>query len=184
MATIFFIPESPYWLVGKGKIDKAGRTLTRLSNKETDTGAALQQIIALNEEERFNRAEAKDTRFVDCFKGTNWRRTRIILYCNGLSQVLGASFSANGPYFLVQAGMSAERVSMIIELGIAFGIASSIIAGFLMARFGRIPLIQAGLVVSTIFFLMMGVAGCFPNNTAALWSVFSQGLEKYLADLQ
>jgi hypothetical protein len=170
---VWLIPESPYWLVVNGNIPKAERMLSRLLNKQTNTSARLQQIIALNEEEKLNRAEIEGARFLDCFKGTDWRRTRIILYCNGLSQVLGASFSANGPYFLVEAGMSATRTSMIIELGIAFGIMSSIITGFLMAKFGRRPLIMGGLAIAAIFFLMMGVAGCFPTNSDALWYVLS-----------
>ena len=148
---------------------KAERMLQRLSNKNTDVSAALSRIITLNAHERQITAESKDVSFIDCFKGTNWRRTRIILYCNGLSQVIGASFIANGPYFLVQAGLSPTHIAMMVEIGISFAIASSLITTFLMSRWGRRRMIIFGVSLSGLFFLLMGIAGCFPHSSSALW---------------
>lgn len=121
LLTIFFVPESPYYLVLKGETDKARQQLEKLCGKQEDVESELQRIIDTYEEEQRMHKGSEASGFLDCFRGTDWRRTRIIFYCNGLPQVIGATFMANGPYFLVQAGLSPFRVNMMVELGIGFG---------------------------------------------------------------
>ena len=169
MVAIWFIPECPYYLVRKGDVEKAGRMLQRQSNKYADVSPTLGSIIVTNEEEKQRANSAADVSFLECFKGTNWRRTRLILYASGLSQMIGASFNANGPYFLVSAGMSPSNVAMMIEIGIAFGIVSSIITFFYIRSYPRRNIILFGLFLALALMVMMGVAGCFPHHFAALW---------------
>lgn len=163
------IPESPYFLVMRDELDKAQKSLARLGNKPSQVTPLLDQIVRVNEEEKARSAAAEGASFLECFRGVNWRRTRIILICNGLSQVIGASFMSNGPYFLVSAGMSSAKIGMMTEIGIGFGLASSILTAYLMAKYGRRRLIMFGLSLSTVFYTVMGIAGCFPNSTTALW---------------
>ncbi|CAI7574182.1 unnamed protein product [Penicillium pancosmium] len=166
-----FLPESPYFLVMKNRLEKARKSLVRLGNKSSEITGLLDQIIRVNEEEKARSAASKETSFLECFRGTNWRRTRIILFCNALQQVIGSSFMSNGPYFLVQAGMSAAKIGMMTEIGIGFGIASSILTAYLMTKVGRRRLIMFGISLSTTFFTVMGIAGCFPKSSGALWVV-------------
>ncbi|GKZ37267.1 hypothetical protein AbraIFM66950_008724 [Aspergillus brasiliensis] len=166
-----FMPESPYFLVMKGQREKASRMLSRLGNSATETPLILADIIRTHEEEQQRNEAAKEASFLECFKGVNWRRTRIILYCNALSQVIGSSFMTNGPYFLVQAGMSSAKTGMMTEIGIAFGIASSLITGYVMTVCGRRALVMFGIGLSTTLFAVMGIAGCFPHSSPALWVV-------------
>jgi SP family general alpha glucoside:H+ symporter-like MFS transporter len=166
---IFLVPESPYYLVSKGNTESAFKQLKRISNSSVDIDLALGRIVHLHDEERQERAASVETSFWDCFKDTDWRRTRIILYCNGLPQVVGVTFLSNGPYFMVQAGLSPQKTAMMIEIGIAFGIASSLIIFYAMSVVGFRKLTLFGLMVSTTFFIVIGVAGCFPHNSSALW---------------
>ena len=72
----FFAPESPWWLVRKGRIEEARRTLQRLHSNSTERHIedALALMIHTNAiEEEINRG----TSYLDCFKGTNRRRTEI-----------------------------------------------------------------------------------------------------------
>ncbi|GLI72090.1 hypothetical protein PoHVEF18_000258 [Penicillium ochrochloron] len=165
------IPESPYFLVMRDELDKAQKSLARLGNKPSQVTPLLDQIVRVNEEEKARSAAAEGASFLECFRGVNWRRTRIILICNGLSQVIGASFMSNGPYFLVSAGMSSAKIGMMTDIGIGFGLASSILTAYLMAKCGRRRLIMFGLSLSTVFYTVMGIAGCFPNSTTALWVI-------------
>jgi SP family general alpha glucoside:H+ symporter-like MFS transporter len=169
LVAVWFIPESPYYLVRKGDMEKARRMLQRLSKKDADVSPTLESIVVTNEEEKQHAVLAADVSFLECFKGTNWRRTRIILYANGLSQMIGASFNANGPYFLVSAGMSPSNVAMMIEIGIAFGIVSSVVTFFCIRVYPRRSIILFGLFLALALMIMMGVAGCFPHRSAALW---------------
>lgn len=153
----------------KDQLDKAQQSLQKLGNAPSQVVPLLDQIVRVNEEEKARNAAAKGASFLECFRGVNWRRTRIILICNGLSQVIGASFMSNGPYFLVSAGMSAAKIGMMTEIGIGFGLASSILTAYLMAKCGRRRLIIFGLSLSIVFYTVMGIAGCFPNSRTALW---------------
>ncbi|PYH44692.1 MFS general substrate transporter [Aspergillus saccharolyticus JOP 1030-1] len=168
---LLLVPESPYFLVANDKPAHAARALTRLGTNPARIPALLDEIIRTNEEEKRRAAQSKEASFLDCFRGPNWRRTRIILYCNALPQVIGSSFMTNGPYFLVQAGMSAAKIGMMTEIGIAFGIASSLLTGYVMTVYGRRTLVLFGMGLSTGLFTVMGIAGCFPHSSAALWVV-------------
>lgn len=163
------LPESPYFLVMKDRLENAQRSLGKLGNKPSEVPELLEQIVRVNEEEKARSEVSKDASYLDCFRGTNWRRTRIILICNALSQVIGSSFMTNGPYFLVQAGMSPSKIGMMTEIGIAFGLASSVLTAYLMSKCGRRRLIIFGIALSTILFTVMGIAGCFPHSSSALW---------------
>lgn len=171
LVLVAFVPESPYYLVSKGRLDEAYKQLEKLSNATEDIDMAVHHIVMIYEEEKRQRAASEETSFLDCFKGTDWRRTRIIVICNGLPQVIGSTFMANAPYFLVQAGMSPTNVSMMIEIGIAFGIASSLIIFYVMGVVGFRTLVLVGLVLSTILYSVIGIAGTIHRSSAALWYV-------------
>ena len=71
-----FAPESPWWLVRKGKHDRALKTLDRLSNHEADNESTLALIQHTVELER---ALKSGGTYWDCFKGTNLRRTELAI---------------------------------------------------------------------------------------------------------
>jgi SP family general alpha glucoside:H+ symporter-like MFS transporter len=75
---VFFCPESPWWCVRKGKLAEAKRALLRLTspNRETDFDAdetinMMVHTTALEEQ------ATKGATYLDCFKGSNLRRTEV-----------------------------------------------------------------------------------------------------------
>jgi SP family general alpha glucoside:H+ symporter-like MFS transporter len=75
---IFFAPESPWWLVRKGKLDQAKASLLRLTslNRETDFDAdetvdMMVHTTALEEK------TTSGASYLDCFKGYDLRRTEV-----------------------------------------------------------------------------------------------------------
>lgn len=163
-----FIPESPYWLVQKNKPEKAKRALERLSNAKEDVSSRLAEIIATAEHERHIQSQAAQVSWLDCFRGVNWRRTRIILILNYMPQVIGANLSANAPYFLNQTGLASDTVIMLIEIGISLGVLSSFVNIYLMMKFPHRALMIGGIVLCTAVYLTMGIAGCFPRTPTTL----------------
>ena len=104
---IFLAPESPWWLVRKGRIEDAKRSLLRLTslNKETDfdadeTVSMMVHTTALEEK------ITAGTTYLDCFKGTDRRRTEIVCMCWAIQNLSGNSFSGYSTYFLEQAGLA------------------------------------------------------------------------------
>jgi len=75
----FFAPESPWNAVRRGKIDSARLSLMRLRgdspNKRQEVEATIAYIRHTNELEL---AETEGANYLDCFKGTNLRRTEIV----------------------------------------------------------------------------------------------------------
>ncbi len=76
---VFLAPESPWWLVRKGRLDDAKKALLRLTslNRETDfdadeTVAMIAHTTALEEK------ITSGVTYWDCFKGVDLRRTEIV----------------------------------------------------------------------------------------------------------
>lgn len=73
---VYFAPESPWSSVRRGKFDEAATSIKRLSaGSENDNAATLALIRHTTSIERKETATAS---YLDCFKGTNLRRTEIV----------------------------------------------------------------------------------------------------------
>jgi MFS transporter, SP family, general alpha glucoside:H+ symporter len=169
MIGAFLVPESPYYLIRRNQVEAATNSLERLHPKnDNEVRWALRSIQHVIEHE----SEVGASSFVECFKGTNWRRTRIVLYANGLSQMTGATFLNNAPYFMVLAGMSSTDVAMIVELGIGLSIISSFFTFWGLAYLGRRVLVLGGTALAGILFFIMGIAASVPtHSSASRWGV-------------
>ncbi|KAH8658208.1 general substrate transporter [Xylariales sp. PMI_506] len=164
-----FLPESPFWLVMKGKRDAARKALERLSGKGENIEARLQQIEATVEAER--RLSEEKVSILDCFRGTNLRRTAIIMLCMYIPTTVGASLSSNAPYFLDQTGLSSQTVIMLVQIGVSMGVASSLVNVYLMMKFRRRPLIFGGITLCCIMYLIMGICAVLPKSNTTLLAI-------------
>lgn len=165
MIAIFLAPESPWWLVRKGRIEDAKRSLLRLTslNRETDfdadeTVAMMVHTTAL--EEKITRGAT----YWDCFKGTDLRRTEIVCMVWAIQNLSGNSFSGYSTYFLEQAGLATSK-SYDFALG-QYGINMGGVFGawFLMAwGVGRRSLYLYGLCGLCTMLFIMGFLGLVPD---------------------
>ncbi|KAF7879840.1 uncharacterized protein EAF02_008010 [Botrytis sinoallii] len=167
----FIIHESPYYLVRKGNLSSATKALSKLYNKSISVEPILGSMVRITREEEFQANASSETSYMDLFKGTNWRRTRIILYTNGLNKMIGATFISNAPYFMITAGLSSSQSSMIIELGIGFALISSFFTFWFMNFIGRRKMILSGISVAVVLFLIMGITASVSSSKAFSWCV-------------
>ncbi|KPI39381.1 General alpha-glucoside permease [Cyphellophora attinorum] len=167
-AGLAFMPESPYWLVMKDKHDAALVSLRRLSRKGENLDARLAEIQATVEAERRMRIAFKNSGLVEIFKGTNLRRTCIILICMYMPQIVGAVLSANAPYFLSQTGLPSHTVLMLVQVAVSVGLVSALINIVLMMRFRHRPLMFLGVSICVVMYLIMGIASALPRSSATL----------------
>lgn len=161
-----FVTESPYWLVLKGKPDQARKSLRRLHPAGENVDTYLLNIERTVELERCQKSNAGS--LIDCFKGTDLRRTMITLICFYMSFTVGSVLSANSPYFLNQSGLSSSTVLMITQVGTAMGVLSSIVNLFLMAKLNHRILMFSGVGICTLAYLTMGIAGAMRGTTKTM----------------
>ncbi len=166
---VFLAPESPWWLVRKNRVQDAKHSLLRLTslNKETnfdadETVAMMVHTTALEEK------ITKGATYLDCFRGTDLRRTEIICMVWAIQNLSGNSFSGYSAYFLEQAGLDPAKAIDFslgqygINMGGVFG------AWFLMSLgVGRRSLYLYGLCGLCTMLLIMGFLGIPKDRDAA-----------------
>lgn len=99
MAILWFCPESPWWLIRRGRKDEALRSIKRLGAKTPEKAEATLAMM-----ERTVQIEAEqggEPRLIDLFKGTDLRRTTItcLMYA---SQNFAGNLIANQATFFFE----------------------------------------------------------------------------------
>lgn len=157
VAGSFFVPESPRWLIGKGRDTEAQGVLEYL-RQGTDRDLVQQETRLLVAAEEENRAHHGNS-FLDCFRGANLRRTLIAVGCQCLQQAQGASFmSSYAVVFLQTVGV--QDVYKISVLLVFFMLVSSIMAFYFPDRFGRRPImIITACVMAACMYVVAGITG-------------------------
>ncbi|GAB7329626.1 hypothetical protein MBLNU13_g01373t1 [Cladosporium sp. NU13] len=163
---IAFAPESPWWLVRKGRIADAKKSLLRLTSLDRDTGFDADETISMmvhttSLEEKITSGAS----YLDCFKGVNLRRTEIVCMTWAMQNLSGNSFSNYSTYFLQQAGLD-EKSSYSFAMGqYAINMIGVFGAWFLMTvGLGRRTLYLYGLCGLCIMLFIMGFLGLTPRE--------------------
>lgn len=100
-----FAPESPWHLVRKGRLEEAEVSLRRLQKKSApiDPKQTLASIVYTNDLEQ---ELTTGTSYMDCFKGTELRRTEVACMVFAGQVLSGGNFAYNSTYFFQQVGLS------------------------------------------------------------------------------
>jgi MFS transporter, SP family, general alpha glucoside:H+ symporter len=163
---IYFAPESPWWLVRKGKMEEAKRSLIRLTSRDRESDFDPDETLAMMVhttalEEKITAGAS----YLDCFKGIDLRRTEIVCMVWAIQNLSGNTFSNYSTYFLKQAGLS-ERNSY----GFAMGQYSINIVGVFGAwglmtlGIGRRSLYMYGLCGLCSILFILGFLGLVPES--------------------
>ncbi|KAF2202678.1 general alpha-glucoside permease [Delitschia confertaspora ATCC 74209] len=168
---ISLAPESPWWLVRKERIDDARRMLLRLTSKQK--GFNVDDTIAMmRHTNEMEKAATDGTRYIDCFKGTDLRRTEIAAMVWFTQSFCGSSFMGFSTYFFEQAGLSTSNAFSMTLGQYALGAVGVFSAWYLMSHFGRRTLYLAGLVSLVSLQLVIGFCGIGRKDNKGLqWAI-------------
>ena len=85
----YLAPESPWNSVRRGKMDEARKSLIRLRQKGPDAEAEVEASLAyIIHTTNLEMAETEGGRFIDCFRGTNLRRTEIVSFISTYQDIV------------------------------------------------------------------------------------------------
>ncbi|KAK0391134.1 hypothetical protein NLU13_0636 [Sarocladium strictum] len=162
----FLCPESPWYLVRRGRLEDAERSLRRLARNGHYTEETLAQTLALmkhtNEMEKI---EAQDAGYRDCFRGTNLRRTGVVCAVWWIQSFNGQSLTGYAAQFLQGAGM-AEEMSFNYSMAIqSVNILATGIAILLMGRVGRRWFYFIGSNTIGFWMMIIGIIGVLPQSS-------------------
>ncbi|KAJ1327003.1 MFS transporter SP family general alpha glucoside:H+ symporter [Microdochium nivale] len=162
------IPESPVYLVSKGKLAAAEKAMKMTYGSKTPVAERIQSIESTIEHERLMASESGNASYAECFKGTNLRRTRIVALLHTLQQLIGVSLVANSTYFFIMAGMAPTLSLTVNQIGVGLSMLFTLTSWIIMAKVGRRTAILASFAVAGVVFLAMGIAGFFPGSQSAV----------------
>ncbi|KAH6653148.1 general substrate transporter [Truncatella angustata] len=161
----YFSPESPWYLVRRGRIADAEKSLRRLARKDFYTEQSMTQTLALMKHtNEMEKVEAAHASFRDCFRGTNLRRTGIVCMVWLIQILNGQSVTSYAAIFLRSAGMPTVQ-SFNFSMGIqSVNIVCTAIAIMLMGNVGRRIFFFWGSTMIGLAMLIIGILGFLPGT--------------------
>ncbi|KAJ5217828.1 Major facilitator superfamily domain general substrate transporter [Penicillium citrinum] len=167
-----FIPESPWWLVSKGKIDKAARILTRCNGnvKGYSIDEQIEIMTATVTEERLVAERNSEEGTWAVFRGRNRLRFLIAAWPKIAQQLVGLSvFNTYATYFFQYAG--SDDPFMVTVILSCVQLISMIVTAVTTDKIGRRPLTVYPYLVTAISLLCLGITGCFDYTKTSLSSL-------------
>lgn len=163
---LWFAPESPWWLVRKGRLDEAESVLARLSSR--DSGINHKQKVAMMvHTQRIEDESATGVRYLDCFKGVNLRRTEIACFAFVAQNTTGVALGGSPTYFFVQAGVSSETSFNLSVGGLGLASVGVIISWALIYRIGRRQLYVWPILACSVLLLLIGILASVSQSRAS-----------------
>ncbi|ORY29328.1 putative MFS alpha-glucoside transporter [Naematelia encephala] len=156
----YLAPDSPWNAVRRGKPELARRALHRLrkysETSESDVEATLAYIEHTT---RLEQAETSGSSYLECFRGTNLRRTEINAVIWAAQILCGNAILGYAVVFLQAAGFSEiQSFNVNISLSACY-IVGGILCWFLMPHVGRATIYMAGLAFMFCCLICIGGLG-------------------------
>ncbi|KAE8371141.1 major facilitator superfamily domain-containing protein [Aspergillus bertholletiae] len=164
-------PESPWWLVRRGRLDDAKKSLSRLTTRNSgipfQPDETISMIIFTNEMEK---KTEEGTTYLEQFKSVNLRRTEIVCVTWMIQTFCGNTFSSYSTYFYEQVGLVSES-SFSMTLGqYVLGAVGTFLSWLLMRQFGRRTLYLSGQVFMCILLFVIGYTSFAGHGNTAVHS--------------
>ncbi|KAF4626348.1 hypothetical protein G7Y89_g11809 [Cudoniella acicularis] len=155
-----FAPESPWWLIRKGRFEDAEKALNSLSSSSVDNKLTLAMMI---ETDKLELEMETGTTYLDCFKSVNWRRTEISIGVFVVQVLSGIYMVGYAALFFELAGLDTTQ-SFNMSVGfLAVGFVGTCLSWILISKYGRRRIYNIGLALLTIIMFIIGFLDIVPN---------------------
>ncbi|RSH95538.1 hypothetical protein EHS25_000630 [Saitozyma podzolica] len=170
----WFCPESPWWLVRKGRLDDAEAVVRRVSDVSlaNEAAGAVAAMVRTNKIE-LEANQGHNPRWRDCFKGIDLRRTEISAISWATQVMSGGSYTIGFcTYFFRQAGL-ASTDAFKMGLGVtACAFVGTLLSWLLIHHCARRTIFVGGVgTLAVIHFIIGGLAiVSATGNLGAKWA--------------
>lgn len=170
---LYCAPESPWWLIRKGRHTQAARSIERLGRKSrvnsTETVAMMRRVIEMEKAD-------STPGYAELFKGTDLRRTLIVCGVYAAQNLTGNLIANQAVYFFRQAGIGVETAFALGLITSALQMVMVMLSWILTAYYGRRSIYLVGSAVNTFLLVCLGVAASVGTSKAASLAQASLGL--------
>ncbi|KAJ5675991.1 Major facilitator-type transporter ecdD [Penicillium macrosclerotiorum] len=169
---LFFLPESPRYLVKVGKLEQASASLASVRGQAADTPLIQAELAEIKANYEYE-SQLTSTSWVDCFKGGfsspsgNLRRVFVGVFAQMFQQWTGVNFIFYyGTTFFQSVGMTNSfLMSTIMNI---VNVACTPVSFWTIERFGRRTLLLYGAVVMCVCEFIVAIVGTAdPGSKAA-----------------
>jgi len=156
----FYAPESPFWLVRKGRLDEARRALLKLTSSNSGVDYDVDEQVALiKSTNEMEMSHQKGINYWHCFQGVDLRRTEIACISYLAQTLCGSALMGFSVQFYQRAGLSTED-SFSFNIGqSAMGAVGTVLSWFIMSYFGRRTIYIAGMAGLCLLLILVGGLG-------------------------
>ncbi|KAJ6032587.1 hypothetical protein N7540_003319 [Penicillium herquei] len=171
---VYFAPESPWWLIRKGRVEEAKRSLLRLTTKNDPEFDVDKTVAMMQHTNQLEQEISSGTSYLDCFKGVDLRRTEICTAAWVAQSICGSTFISYSTTFYEQAGLpTVDSFDMSIAQYAIAGV-GTILSWWVMTYVGRRRIYLVGLATMCMILFIVGMLGIAPSsNKAVSWAIGS-----------
>ncbi|KAK9783954.1 putative Maltose permease MAL31 [Seiridium cardinale] len=170
---VFCAPESPWWLVRKGRLEEAANAVGRLGRRSRlntgETVAMMRRVIEMEKTE-------KEPSLVELFKGTDLYRTWIVCGVYLAQNLTGNLIANQAVYFFEQAGVGDDTAFALGLITSALQMIFVMLSWILTTYLGRRTIYLWGSAFNTILLIALGVAGSVGKSNSSSLAQASLGL--------
>jgi SP family general alpha glucoside:H+ symporter-like MFS transporter len=166
---VWLAPESPWWLVRRGKLEEAESSVRRLLSPGMDVDPK-QQVAMMVHTVNAEREIEKSATYLECFKGFDLRRTEIAFFTFFTQPFSGYVVGSYTTYFFEQAGLDPSDAYKLGVGDSAIGFIGTCCSWFLLNYFGRRTIYIFGYSSIVVILILIGILGSVPQNNSVEWA--------------
>ncbi|KAM7192039.1 alpha-glucosides permease MPH3 [Naviculisporaceae sp. PSN 640] len=171
---LYIAPESPWWLVRKGRLEEAAKSVRRLGSSRVTTNpeesvAMMRRTIDLEKTD-------KEPSLVELFRGTDLYRTLIVCGVYAAQNLTGNLIANQAVYFFRQAGIDSQLAFALGLITSALQTVFVMLSWILTTYLGRRTIYVWGSLINVGFLVALGIAGSVPMTTSSSLAMASLGL--------
>ncbi|KAF6803482.1 maltose permease [Colletotrichum musicola] len=166
MVILFFAPESPWWLVRRGRKEEALRSCQRLGPSAGTTDQAQQKLAMIERTVQIEAQLGGTPTLLDLFRGVDLRRTTITCLMYASQNFAGNLIANQATFFFEQAGMSHDRAFDLNLINSCLQLFANALSWPLTAWFGRRTIYLWGTATNVVLLMVLGACASVKQSAA------------------